>query len=152
MSSLAHATPSASSSLRVRLLSPLARLPERGSKGAAGYDLFASVPVVLPVGGRARVATDIAVSIPDGTYGRVAPRSGLAVKHGIDVLAGVVDKDYRGGIDVVMINHGDKPFRIDIGDKIAQLVLEKIAVVSVVEVDSLEETERGAAGFGSTGV
>ena len=90
--------------LRVKLLSPLGRQPTRGSPLAAGYDLYSAAEVVIPARGRALVPTDISVAVPPGTYGRVAPRSGLAVKHGLDVGAGVVDADYRGPLGVVMFN------------------------------------------------
>jgi len=100
---------------------------------------------------RTVVPTGIAVAVPGGTYGRVAPRSGLAAKSGIDVGAGVVDADYRGELKVVLFNHSDEPLYVKPGDRIAQLVLERIACASVHEVDDLDATDRSADGFGSTG-
>lgn len=129
-----------------------ATLPTRGSASAAGYDLSASEAAVIPKGGRAVVSTGLSISLPIGCYGRVAPRSGLAVKKGIDVGAGVIDADYRGIVGVVLFNFGDEDVSINPGDRIAQLIVERIATPRVVEVTSLDETDRGAAGFGSTGV
>ena len=102
-------------------------------------------------GRTARVETDIRVLLPEGTYGRIAPRSGLAVRHSIDVLAGVVDRDYTGNIVVVLINLGLWPYHVRRGDRIAQLICEKIVVPEVMEVSALPSTARGARGFGSTG-
>lgn len=95
--------------------------------------------------------TGIHIALPEGHYGRVAPRSGLAVKHGIDVGAGVVDSDYRGLLGIVLFNFGTEDFQLHAGDRIAQLVIEKISNPEVEEVESLEATERGSGGFGSTG-
>lgn len=130
---------------------PAAKLPTRGSAAAAGYDLYASEKVVLPRGGRKVVQTGICLAIPTGHYGRVAPRSGLASKHGIDVGAGVIDEDYRGLLGVLLFNLGDADFTIEQGDRIAQLIIEKISTPEVEEVKDLTETVRGAGGFGSTG-
>lgn len=105
-----------SSSTALRLLvqrhpsHPLAKLPTRGSASAAGYDLYASENVTLPRGGRKVIATGISLAIPEGHYGRVAPRSGLASKHGIDTGAGVIDEDYRGLLGVLLFNFGDADF------------------------------------------
>lgn len=93
----------------------------------------------------------IKIAIPNNTYCRIAPRSGLAVKHGIDVGAGVIDADYRGELAVILFNFGDKEFSVNKGDRIAQMVVERISYADVVEVDELCETQRGASGFGSTG-
>lgn len=128
-----------------------ARLPSRGSEHAAGLDLCAVERVTLAPGARAAVRTGLAVAIPFGFYGRVAPRSGLAVRHGIDVLAGVIDSDYRGEILCALVNHGSEPFEIEPGARVAQLVVEAIATPEPAWADDLEETERGAGGFGSTG-
>lgn len=105
----------------------------------------------VPAHGKEMVKTDLQVEIPDGCYGRVAPRSGLAVKNFIDVGAGVIDQDYRGNVGVVLFNHSETSFDIKKGDRIAQLICEQITHPELVEVDSLTETERGAGGFGSTG-
>lgn len=138
--------------LCIKLEHATATLPTRGSALAAGYDLSASEAAVIPKGGRAVVSTGLSISVPLGCYGRVAPRSGLAVKKGIDVGAGVIDSDYRGIVGVVLFNFGEENVTISPGDRIAQLIIERIATPRVVEVVSLDETDRGAAGFGSTGV
>lgn len=139
------------SSLMVKTLRPGAKIPRRESSGAAGYDLSSVDDVSILPGARVVVKTGIAIALPWGTYGRVAPRSGLAVRHGIDVLAGVIDEDYRGEIAVVLLNTGDETCRISPGDRIAQLVIEKIETPQVVAVKDLDETFRGVGGFGSTG-
>lgn len=139
------------SSLRVLKLDPQAKLPTRGSSLAAGHDLYAVQDTILKARGRGVVKTGLAIAIPAGTYGRVAPRSGLAVKHGIDTGAGVIDHDYRGEVGVVLFNHSDEDFTISRGDRIAQLILEKIDMAKAEEVESLDETVRGAGGFGSSG-
>lgn len=122
--------------LKIKTLSENGRAPERCSALAAGYDLFSAVDVVIAAKGKAMVPTDIAVAIPEGHYGRVAPRSGLAHKHFIDVGAGVIDADYRGPVGVIMFNFGEKDFEVKKGDRIAQLILERIStpLVEVVEV------------------
>jgi dUTP pyrophosphatase len=137
--------------LLFKRLHPEARLPSRGSTRAAGLDLCAVESVTLAPGARAAVRTGLAVAIPEGFYGRVAPRSGLAVRHGIDVLAGVIDADYRGEILCALVNHGREPFEIEPGARVAQLVVESIATPEPAWAEDLEETERGAGGFGSTG-
>ncbi|ODV86372.1 hypothetical protein CANARDRAFT_27595, partial [[Candida] arabinofermentans NRRL YB-2248] len=143
------------STLKVFLRSDKAKTPTRGSAQAAGYDIYASESAVIPAQGQGLVGTDLSVIVPDGTYGRVAPRSGLAVKHGISTGAGVVDADYRGEIKVVLFNHSSKDFVIEQGDRIAQLVLEKIVNAEVNELNAEqwenEVTARGSGGFGSTG-
>ena len=140
--------------MEVVRLQPTAILPSRGSEGAAGFDLYSIDHYVVFPGQRVVVSTGIGLQrLPDGTYGRIAPRSGLAVKHGLDVLAGVVDPDYRGEIKVVLMNTDMRnPFVIKPGYRIAQLVLEKYQVSDVIEVTTeSNETARGAGGFGSTG-
>lgn len=107
---------------------------------------------VVPARGKALVQTDLSIAIPEGTYARVAPRSGLAWKHSIDTGAGVVDADYRGNVGVILFNFSDVDFQIKRGDRVAQLILERILTPEVVEVESLDDTDRGAGGFGSTGV
>ena len=132
-------------------LHPEARLPTRGSAGAAGLDLYAVERVTIAPRARAAVRTGLAAAVPRGFYGRVAPRSGLAVRHGIDVLAGVVDSDYRGEILCALVNHGEEPFEVEPGARVAQLVVEAIATPEPAWAEELEETVRGAGGFGSTG-
>lgn len=130
--------------------------PRCQTTGAAGMDLSAAVdePVTLAVGARALVPTGWAVAIPEGFEGQVRPRSGLALRHGVTVLnaPGTIDSDYRGEIKVVLINHGDEPFVIRRGDRIAQLVLAAVAAAEVHEVEVLNATDRGALGYGSTGI
>lgn len=138
--------------LRVKLLNEGATAPVRGSSGAAGYDLASSVSAVVGAGERCVVPTGIAISLPPGTYGRVAPRSGLAARFGIDVLAGVIDEDYRGEISVILLNTGDAPLQVNQGDRIAQLIIERILTPAVAVVDALDDTARGDGAFGSTGV
>ena len=127
-------------------------MPTRGSPLSAGLDLHAACNMTIKSKERGLVATDLSVACPPGTYARVAPRSGLALKKGIDVGAGVIDADYRGPVGVILFNFGDMDFEVKEGDRIAQLILEKIVVPEIEEVESLEATERGEGGFGSTGV
>ncbi|XP_053695744.1 deoxyuridine 5'-triphosphate nucleotidohydrolase [Sabethes cyaneus] len=137
--------------LRFAKLSANAFAPTKGSEKAAGFDLKSAYDCVVPARGKALVMTDIQVQLPEGCYGRVAPRSGLAVKNFIDVGAGVVDEDYRGNLGVVLFNHSDAEFKVTRGDRIAQFICERIFYPELEEVTSLTETERGAGGFGSTG-
>jgi dUTP pyrophosphatase len=140
-------------SLGVKKLCFDAIVPTRGSDRSVGYDLYSSEDTVVPCqAGRALVSTGITVVLPPGVYGRVAPRSGLAVKHCINVGAGVIDPDYTGEIKVVLFNHGEKDFEIKKGDRIAQLVLERCETPPIEEINIVEDTERGSGGFGSTGL
>jgi dUTP pyrophosphatase len=136
--------------LRV-LVGPGGALPEYGSDGAAGADLRASEAVVIPPGGRAAVPTAVRLEIPPGHAGLVWPRSGLAVRHGIDTLAGVIDSDYRGEVKVVLVNHGDEPFTIAAGDRVAQLLVQRVERALFRVADAVTDTGRGSGGFGSTG-
>jgi dUTP pyrophosphatase len=138
-------------SVDIQCLCPEAKIPERGSTGAVGYDLVASQGCVILPGSRQLVPTGLAMAIPTGYYGRIAPRSGLAVKHGIDVGAGVIDCDYRGEIKVLLFNLGQEPFLVKPGYKIAQMVFEVCRLPSMVQVEQLNDTDRGEGGFGSTG-
>ncbi|XP_014330307.1 deoxyuridine 5'-triphosphate nucleotidohydrolase, mitochondrial [Xiphophorus maculatus] len=137
--------------LRFSKLSDLATTPTRGSAKAAGYDLYSAYDYSIGPLDKAIVKTDIQIAVPHGCYGRVAPRSGLAAKHFIDVGAGVVDEDYRGNVGVVLFNFGKETFEVKKGDRVAQLVCEKICYPDLVEEETLDETVRGAGGFGSTG-
>ena len=137
--------------LIVKKRSPKATLPKRASTQAAGYDLCSLGGLTIAPGKRVIVPTGLSITVPIGTYGRVAPRSGLAVKHGINVLAGVIDRDYTGEVGVVLVNHNDEDFIINEGDRVGQLIMEKIETPDVEEVEELEATERGEGGFGSTG-
>ncbi|GAX74235.1 hypothetical protein CEUSTIGMA_g1684.t1 [Chlamydomonas eustigma] len=138
--------------LRVKKLSEHATVPSRGSSSAAGYDLSSAYEYTVPAHGKECIKTDISIQVPPGTYGRVAPRSGLAAKHFIDTGAGVIDEDYRGNVMVLLFNHSDADFKVNKGDRIAQLVLEKICTPEVEVVEDLDFTIRGQGGFGSTGV
>ena len=138
--------------LYCKLLGTDGKLPTRGSELAAGYDIYSAENGCVDIGSHRAISTQLSVAIPVGYYGRIAPRSGLAYKRAIDVLAGVVDPDYRGEIKVILVNHGREGYRFEKGDRIAQLVLEKIITPEVVQVDSLEDTQRGEGGFGSTGI
>jgi len=137
--------------LQVAKLSEHAMVPTRGSPSAAGYDLYSAEDKIIPGRGKGLVKTDIQVKVPHGTYGRIAPRSGLAWKQHIDIGAGVVDEDYRGNVGVVMFNHADSEFVVKKGDRVAQLVCEKISYPDIEVLDTLDETVRGEGGFGSTG-
>ncbi|XP_064471975.1 deoxyuridine 5'-triphosphate nucleotidohydrolase-like [Ornithodoros turicata] len=137
--------------LRFAKLSPNAYVPTRGSKKAAGYDLYSAYDYVVAPHEKALCMTDIQIEVPEGCYGRVAPRSGLAVKHFIDVGAGVIDEDYRGNVGVVLFNFGSQEFKVNKGDRIAQLICERITYPDLEEVESLDSTARGEGGFGSTG-
>ncbi|EJW09592.1 Deoxyuridine 5'-triphosphate nucleotidohydrolase [Rhodovulum sp. PH10] len=133
-------------------------LPAYQSEAAAGLDLLAAVPADAPIeiapGKRAQVPTGLAIALPPGTEGQVRPRSGLAARHGVTVLnaPGTIDADYRGEVQVVLINHGDAPFRVERGARIAQLVVAPVLRVVTEEVVTLDDTARGANGFGSTGL
>ena len=129
-------------------------LPGYASAGAAGMDICAAEGLTLKVGKRHAVATGFAFAIPEGYEVQVRPRSGLALKHGITCLntPGTVDSDYRGEVKVILANLGSEPFDVRRGDRIAQLVPAPVQRAAFVEVSHLEETERGAGGFGSTGV
>jgi deoxyuridine 5'-triphosphate nucleotidohydrolase len=137
--------------LTIALLTATAQLPTRGTPGSAGYDLAADEDTNLWPGERRLISTGVSVAVPAGTYGRIAPRSGLAVKKGLDVMAGVIDPDYRGEVKVLAVNLGQTPIVIGQGDRIAQLVLERFEAAEVVQVETLDGTERGTGAFGSTG-
>ncbi|UCD12093.1 MAG: dUTP diphosphatase [Nitrospinaceae bacterium] len=128
------------------------RLPAYQHAGDAGADLLAARPAVIPPRGRALVETGIRLELPEGHVGLIWPRSGLAVKKGIDCGAGVVDSHYRGEIKVLLFNHTDEAFHVEPGDRIAQILIQKVETVEFIAVDSLGSTARGAGGFGSTGL
>jgi len=112
--------------LQVKCLSETAKPPTRGSAFAAGYDLYSSKEATVPARGKVLVDTDISIAVPAGTYGRVAPRSGLASKHSIDVGAGVIDADYRGPVKVLLFNFSDVDFKVAVGERVAQLIVERV--------------------------
>lgn len=131
-------------------------LPQYMSSQAAGMDLYANIndKISIMPGKFKAIPTGLMIALPSGYEAQVRPRSGLAFKHGITVLntPGTVDPDYRGEIIIVLINLGEKPFEIKRGDRVAQLVINKIEQVELIETDNLPESERGVMGFGSTGV
>lgn len=128
-------------------------LPAYATSGAAGMDVVSAEDVVLAPGARHAVATGLSMAIPAGFEIQVRPRSGLALKHGISApnAPGTIDSDYRGEVKIILINHGDQPFEILRGDRVAQLVLAPVVQGSWMEVEELDATERGEGGFGSTG-
>jgi deoxyuridine 5'-triphosphate nucleotidohydrolase len=136
----------------IRLLTPSARIPTRANAHDAGHDLYSAEEVRLVPGQRALIKTGISMAIPSGYYGRVAPRSGLAVKHGLDVLAGVVDATYRGEVMVALINLGQETVDLLPGTRVAQLIIEACYPAEWQTVDVLPETARAEGGFGSSGV
>jgi deoxyuridine 5'-triphosphate nucleotidohydrolase len=133
-------------------MTPTARTPMKSTELAAGFDLYADEEAIVPSKGRKPISTGIALRLPDGTYGRITPRSGLAVKQSIDIAAGVIDQDYTGIIKAVLVNQSDTDLMVKPGERIAQLIIEKISLVPIVEVQTLPETQRGTASFGSTGI
>jgi dUTP pyrophosphatase len=139
--------------LRICKLSPAAIVPSRATPGSAGYDLYSTITVDIPAHGKALIPIDIAIELPAGTYGRIAPRSGLAHQSFIGVGAGVIDRDYRGNIHVLLFNLGGETFHVHKGHRIAQLILECHLIVDVKEVPLLHasDTIRGVGGFMSTG-
>lgn len=137
--------------MKVRRLSPNAVLPRRATSGSAGYDICALEEGVIPAGTRKLVPSGLSLEIPPGHYGRIAPRSGLSIKFGLDVAAGVIDQDYRGPVGIVLVNNGENDFSYKAQDRIAQLLLERVSTLKVEEVKELDETMRGSGGWGSTG-
>lgn len=141
--------------LKLKKLRPQAVLPVRATSGSAGLDLSACIdaPMTLAPGQRALIPTGLAAAIPAGTAGMIYARSSLGVKHGIALSngVGVIDSDYRGEISVGLCNFSSEPYTIQPGERIAQLVLHPVLLLPVEEADSLDETARGAGGFGSTG-
>lgn len=134
-----------------------ANTPQRGSRGAAGFDLYfcpsveEEYTISIPSGGIALIPTGISIEIPPDHYGRIAPRSGLALKLGIDVMAGVIDSDYRGEIKVMLINHSKDVVQFHRFDRVAQILFERISTPLFIERNTLEDTGRGSLGYGSTG-
>ena len=137
--------------LKFQKLDSRAVLPIRGSSLSAGLDLYSIEPLSLAAGPRVVARTGLAVAIPEGFYGRLAPRSGLATKKGLDVLAGVIDADYRGEIGCLVYNAGSELIELPEHSKICQLIVEQIITPQAIWADELGETERGPGGFGSTG-
>lgn len=138
--------------MEVRRLSDYAWLPTRATPFSAGVDLRSAHAYIVPPHGRILVQTDLCIKMPDNCYGRIAARSGIALNNFIDVGGGVLDADYRGPVGIIVVNHGSSSFQIYPGDRVAQLICERIEYPEVIEVPSLPDTERGAAGFGSSGM
>ena len=126
--------------------------PTKGSKLAAGFDLYSAYEYTIPAKGKVLAKTDIQIAVPSGCYGRIAPRSGLTQKHFIDVGAGVIDEDYRGNVGIILFNFSTEEFKVNKGDRIAQLLMERIYLPELEELPTLDDTVRGSNGFGSTGV
>ncbi len=142
------------SKLYIKKLYPNSIIPTKGSKEAAGYDLYArfeNLNVIIEPNSNLLVPTGIAMKIPYGYYGRIAPRSGFSVKTGLIINAGVIDSDYRGEVKILFQNHSNKYININNCEKVAQIIIEKIAHCNIIETDNLDDTERGSGGFGSTG-
>jgi dUTP pyrophosphatase len=137
--------------IKVKMLRDGARLPAHATDWSAGADLYCAEAFTLQPGERKLVATALAIEIPPGYYGRVAPRSGLAVRHGIDTLAGIIDSDFRGELKAALINLGDRPVSFEGGERIAQLIIERAARCDYFWSEELSETGRAEGGFGSTG-
>jgi dUTP pyrophosphatase len=141
--------------IKIKKIDATAVLPTRNKIGDAGYDLYSMDEGILRSGQRKLFSTGISISIPEGFYGRIAPRSGLAWKSGIDVLGGVIDSTYRGILGVILIYHDDNPeawpFHVRKGDKIAQLIIEKCHDIEWEEVNVLDSSDRNENGFGSSG-
>ena len=138
--------------LFIKSLCNNATLPRRGTDGSAGYDLSATKECIVLAKGKGIVNIGLGISFPLGMYARIAPRSGLVVERFIDVGVGVIDQDYRFEVGVVLFDHGKSDFQVKQGDRIAQLILEKIETPIVQEVQELNETKRGTGGLGSTGI
>ena len=132
-------------------MSARAKTPVRQTPFSAGVDLVCPQKTVIPARGKALISTELRIAIPFGHYGRIAPRSGLAANHSIHVGAGVIDADYRGEISALLFNLGDRHYTVEKGERMAQLIIEKIAFPTFVQCEDLTGTQRGSGGFGSTG-
>ncbi len=137
--------------LKVKKLHPDAVLPSYAHTGDAGMDIYALERTIIPSGERVAVRSGLAFEIPEGYAGLCWDKSGLAVKHGLTTLAGVIDAGYRGELLVALTNLGETKYVFDAGDKIAQMLIQKVERPNIVEADELNETPRGEGGFGSTG-
>jgi dUTP pyrophosphatase len=140
--------------LKVKLLSEKAKIPQSAYEGDTGLDLFSTSEAFIQPGESALISTGISIQLPPETEAQIRPRSGLALKHQVTVLntPGTIDQGYRGEIGVILINHGKLPFKVEVGMKIAQMVIKPILSVQVNKVEELDETDRGVGGFGSTGI
>lgn len=138
--------------LKIKKTDKNAIIPTRGTKYSAGYDLYSCEEGVIEANNMGKINIGLSLIIPNNFYGRIAPRSGLTLKNKLNVGAGVVDSDYRGNISVILFNHSNENFEYKIGDRVAQLIIEKIALLDIEEINELDKTDRGENGFGSTGV
>lgn len=140
--------------VKIKLISPNAKLPVRSTEESAGFDLFSTEKVILKSREFKAISTGIILEMPINMEAQVRPRSGLAFRHGVTVLnsPGTIDSDYRGEVKVILINHSDRDFEINIGDRVAQMVFSKVIKVDFVETTELSESQRGEGGFGSTGI
>ena len=137
--------------LNIKKLHPDAKIPTYAHQGDAGFDLFATETVTIPIGARVLVGTGIAMEIPDGYVGLIWDKSGLSIKHGLKNLGGVIDAGYRGEIKAGVVNLSDEDYTVVVGHKVAQMLIQKVERAEIVEVDELSDTTRGHGGFGSTG-
>lgn len=137
--------------IKFKKLNDGAQTPKQGRDGDAGFDLYADKSCEIWPGGQATIPTGVACQLPEGFAGFIWPRSGMATRHMINVHAGLIDQNYRGEIQVCLINHGDRKIEIRKGDRVAQMVVSPF-LTGAVEVDELDDTERGNNGFGSSGV
>ncbi len=142
--------------IKFKKLSENGIVPKRASLSEAGYDAYSTETIWIKPGQRVLIKTDIAMSIPEGFFGRICDRSSLALKHGIHVLGGILDSNFRGNIGIILINLSDggeeHSYQVKKGDRIAQIIFEEYIPVYFTEVNELDTTDRGAGGFGSTGV
>lgn len=140
--------------VKFKKLNKQAKIPAFKTAQAAGMDVSSVEDLLIPAGKTAIVATGLAMALPNGYECQVRPRSGLAAKHAVTVLnsPGTIDSDYRGELKVILINHGSGDFKVEVGDRIAQLVISKVEQLKVHEVTELDDTDRGSGGFGSTGM
>ena len=138
--------------LRYKKLSENAIAPSKGSIEAAGFDLHSAHDETIPAFGRGLIRTDLQLELPRGCYGRIAARSGFATKNHVSVNAGVIDRDFRGNVAVLLVNHADSDCTVKRGDRVAQLICEKIIQPELREAETLSDTARGEMGFGSSGM
>ena len=137
--------------LKVKRLEVSATIPTKSNSSDAGWDLYALKPRYIQPGQRVLIKTGVSLEIPDGFVGLIWPRSGLAVKSGIDVFAGVVDAGYRGDVGVCLYNSSERQFEVQAGDRIAQIIFQPVSQFQLLESTSLDDSDRGVDGFGSTG-
>jgi dUTP pyrophosphatase len=138
--------------IKFKILNNVVSIPTRAKKGDAGMDVRSAQAGTISAGSYLDFKTGIAMQLPEGYYGQFASRSGLAIKHNVTAFSGVIDNGYRGEMIVRLRNHGHKDFRVEVGDRIAQLIILPYLEANGVEVMELDDTDRGSDGFGSTGI